>query len=219
MQDIIVVGASGYGREVLQYVKDIARENPDIRPKGLLDDDLNLRASLGGEDVIGDTRTYPIQEQDRFVISVGSPTVRCILAERLTDRGARFITLVHPTAYVSPTARIGTGCIVSPFASVGAHALLEDHILLVMYASVAHDCSIGSYCSLSPHSAVAGGSVIGPKVFFGAYGLVTPMRRVGQESKIAAGAVLYRDMPEQSLAAGNPAKVLPLHAGDSGPDV
>lgn len=206
-----MVGASGYGREVFQYAKDIARQNPDIRPKGMLDDDPSLRASLGGEEIIGDTRTYVIQEHDRFVISAGSPAIRYSLAERLASRGAKFITLVHPNAYISPQARIGTGCIVSPFASVGTNAQLEDHILLVMYASVAHDCIIGSYCSLSPYSAAAGGVVVGPKVFFGSCAVVTPMRRIGQESKIAAGAVVYRDVPEQSLATGNPAKVLPLY--------
>ena len=206
-----MVGASGYGREVFQYVKDIARLSPDIRPKGLLDDDPSLQAGLGGDQIIGDTRTYSIQEHDRFVISAGTPAVRHTLAGRLASRGAKFITLVHPNAYVSPSARIGIGCIVSPFASVGSHAQLEDHILLVMYASVAHDCKIGSYCSLSPYSAAAGGVVVGSKVFFGSHAVVTPMRRIGQESKIAAGAVVYRDVPELSLATGNPAKVLPLY--------
>jgi sugar O-acyltransferase (sialic acid O-acetyltransferase NeuD family) len=211
VKDIIVVGASGYGREVFQYVKDIARQQPDIRPKGLLDDDLSLRSNPGGEEIIGDTTTYSIQEHDRFVISAGIPAVRHTLAERLASRGAQFITLIHPNAYVSPTARIGTGCIVSPFASVGSNAQLDDHILLVMYASVAHDCRIGSYCSLSPYAAAAGGVIVGSKVFFGSYAMVTPTKRIGQESKIAAGAVVYRDVPEQSLATGNPAKVLPLY--------
>jgi sugar O-acyltransferase (sialic acid O-acetyltransferase NeuD family) len=210
VNDIIVVGASGYGREVFQYVKDIAAQRPDIRPKGMLDDDPSLRAEPGGDEIVGDTQTYAIQEDDRFVISAGSPVVRRTLAERLTSRGATFITLVHPTAYVSPTARIGTGCLVSPFASVGSRAEVGDHILLVMYASIAHDCTVGSFCSFSPYSAVAGGSVVGPGVFLGAHALVTPVMHIGRDSKIAAGAVVYRDVPERSLAAGNPAKVLPL---------
>jgi sugar O-acyltransferase (sialic acid O-acetyltransferase NeuD family) len=209
LKDIIVVGASGYGREVYQYVKDATRGDTDIRAKGLLDDDPTLRGQLGGDEIIGDTHTYAIQEHDRFLISAGNPDLRQTLAARLADRGARFFTLIHPIAYVAPTARIGAGCIVSPYASVGSHAELGEHVLLVMYASVAHDCRIGSYCSLSPYSAVAGGGVVGAKVFFGSHALVTPMRHVGEESKIAAGAVVYRDVPERSLATGNPAKVIP----------
>lgn len=210
MNDIVVVGASGYGREVFQYVKDVAQHDSGIRAKGLLDDNTTLRGQLGGDDIIGDTHAYAIQEHDRFVISAGIPDVRQALAERLAGRGATFFTLIHPTAYVAPTARLGVGCIVSPYASVGSNARVEDHVLLVMYASVAHDCRIGIYCSLSPYSAVAGGGIVGAKVFLGSHALVTPMRHVGQDSKIAAGAVVYRDVPERSLATGNPAKVLPI---------
>jgi len=210
VNEIVVVGASGYGREVFQYVKDVAQHDPSIRPKGLLDDDTTLRGQVGGDDIIGDTFTYAIQEHDRFVISAGSPGVRQTLAERLADRGGRFYTVIHPTAYVAHTARIGVGCVVSPYASVGSHAQIEDHVLLVMYASVAHDCRVGRFCSLSPYSAVAGGGVLEAMVFLGAHALVTQMRLVGRESKIAAGAVVYRDVPERSLATGNPARFLPI---------
>jgi sugar O-acyltransferase (sialic acid O-acetyltransferase NeuD family) len=210
LNEIVVVGASGYGREVFQYVKDAAQHDPNIRAKGLLDDDTALRGQVGGHDIIGDTHTYAVQEDDRFVISAGSPLARQTLAERLAGRGGRFFTLIHPTAYVAPTARMGVGCIVSPYASIGSNAHVEDHVLLVMYASVAHDCRVGRFCSLSPYSAVAGGGILETRVFIGSHAFVTPMRNVGRDSKIAAGAVVYRDVPERSLATGNPAKILPL---------
>jgi sugar O-acyltransferase (sialic acid O-acetyltransferase NeuD family) len=210
LNEIVVVGASGYGREVFQYVRDAAQHDPNIRAKGLIDDDTALRGQVGGDDIIGDTHTYEIQEHDRFVISAGSPDVRQTLAQRLAGRGGKFITLIHPTAYVAPTARMGVGCIVSPYASVGSNAQVEDHVLLVMYASIAHDCRVGRFCSLSPYSAVAGGGTLEAMVFLGSHALVTQMRLVGRESKIAAGAVVYRDVPERSLATGNPAKFLPI---------
>ncbi len=211
VKNIIVVGASGHGREVFQYVKDASQHGSEISAKGLLDDDPALRDGIGGDAIIGDTHTYQVQDNDRFLISAGTPDARQTLAERLANRGAEFFTLIHPTAYVAPTARVGAGCIVSPYASVGSYAELDEHVLLVMYASVAHDSRVGRYCSFSPYSAVAGGSTIGPKVLLGAYALVTPLRQVGKESKIAAGSVVYRDVPERSLATGNPAKILPAY--------
>ncbi|MEO8462855.1 MAG: acetyltransferase [Chloroflexota bacterium] len=209
MQNIIVVGASGYGREVFQYVKDAAQHTGEFSAKGLLDDDPRLLDAVGGGAIIGDTHTYQVQGDDRFLISAGAPDLRETLAQRLAKRGAEFFTLIHPTAYVAPTARVGAGCILSPYASVGSYAELDEHVLLVMYASVAHDSRVGRYSSFSPYSAVAGGSTIGRKVFLGAYALVAPLRQVGEESKIAAGSVVYRDVPERSLATGNPAKILP----------
>lgn len=211
MKNIIVVGASGYGREIFQYVKDASQHDGEFRAKGLLDDDLALRDAVGGDAIIGDTHTYQVQDNDRFLISAGVPHVRDTLAQRLASRGAEFFTLIHPTAYVAPTARVGAGCILSPYASVGSYAELDEHVLLVMYASVAHDSRVGRYCSFSPYAAVAGGSIIGPKVFLGPNALVTPLRQVGKESKIAAGSVVYRDVPERSLATGNPARILPAY--------
>ena len=67
--NVIVVGASGFGRELLQYVQDAHGDNPGVRIKGFLDDD---PAKAGGA-IVGDTLTYAIGEEDRFIISLGDP--------------------------------------------------------------------------------------------------------------------------------------------------
>jgi len=204
--NVIVVGASGFGRELLQYVQDAHRNTAGIRIKGFLDDD---PAKAGGG-VVGDTSTYPIAEDDRFVISLGDAGLRRALAERLSRRGARFVSIVHPTAYVAPSARIGDGCIVAPFAHVGAYAQVGDHVLLNVHSSAGHDSRIGPYCVCSPYSVVNGGSELGAGVFLGTHATITPEIRVGAGSRVAAGAAVYRDVPGGSLAAGNPARAFSL---------
>jgi acetyltransferase EpsM len=178
-----------------------------VRAKGLLDDFVSRDDN---PDVIGSTYEYDIQSSDRFILSSGNPNTREELFLRLDRRGAIFTTLVHPLAYVSPSASIGQGCLISPYASVGSSAVLEDHVLLVMYAAVAHDCHIGAFSSFSPFSVANGGSVIGKKVFFGAHAGVAPKGRIGMGSKIAAGAMVYRAVPDRSFAVGNPAKLYPI---------
>jgi sugar O-acyltransferase (sialic acid O-acetyltransferase NeuD family) len=215
--NVVVVGASGFGRELLQYVCDATSRMPGVRVKGFLDDNpaaLQSVAHLTEFGLVGDTHSYSIQQDDRFVVSVGDPGLRRLLAERLARRGARFISIVHPTAYVAPTARIGEGSIVGPLASVGSHAQLAYHTLLNLYSTAGHDARIGDFCVLSPHAVVNGGSTLEDEVFMGTHATVTPNVRVGRRSKIAAGAVVYRDVPEQSLATGNPAKPFPL--GEAG---
>jgi sugar O-acyltransferase (sialic acid O-acetyltransferase NeuD family) len=220
MMDVIIVGASGFGREVLQYVHDAHKNTASMHIKGFLDDDPAALDSVGklmGVRIVGDTRTYTIKEDDRFIISLGDPGLRRTLAERLARRGARFLSIVHPTAYVAPTARIGHGCVISPFASVGSYVQLEDHVLLTLYATAGHDAHIGAFCVLSPYSVANGGSRLDDSVFLGTHAAITPNIRVGAGSKIAAGAVVYRDVPEQSLATGNPAKAFPFdQAASSG---
>jgi len=203
--NVIVVGASGWGMSVLQYVRDTASKCPDITPRGFLDD-----YPISPETVLGSTINYEIQPDDRFIVSVGEPQLRHSIATRLARRGAKFFTLIHPLAYVDPTAKLGEGCIVCPFASVGSHAVLNEHVMLVMYSAVAHDVRVGAYSCLSPYAVASGGSVIGEKVFLGTHAIVTPNKEVGTGSKIASAAVVYRNVPEGTLAAGNPAKVYPL---------
>lgn len=208
--DVVIVGAGGFGREVLQYVRDAFAGDASVRVKGFLDDRPPDLSGFGLDvPVLGDTHGYAPQPGDRFVIAVGLPALRTALAERLAARGARFLTVVHPLAFVAASARLGQGCILAPFATVGAHTVVGDHSVLTFYASVGHDARVGRSCALSPHSVTNGGSVLGDEVFLGAHAVVNPLQRVGDRAKVAAGAVVYRPVPAGTLAAGNPAKARP----------
>jgi sugar O-acyltransferase (sialic acid O-acetyltransferase NeuD family) len=211
MKDIIIVGAGGYGLEILQYVRDASAEYGGFAPKGLLDDDPKLHLLTGSDaPYLGPVDQYPIQDRDAFLISTGDPEIRFQLAARLSRRGAKFFTLVHPRAHVSPSAKLAAGCIISPLATVGSHAVVGEHVLLVAYACIGHDCTIGAYSSFSPYSIATGGSKIGSRVFLGSHSVVTPMGEVGDQCKIASGAIAYRTVPARHFAFGNPAKVLPI---------
>lgn len=97
MKNIIVVGAGGFGRELAEFVLDAAARQSEIRLKGFLDDNPNMKAEIGrflGVEVIGDTHAYAIQENDQFLISLGDPELRKLLSERLAGRGGKFFTLI-----------------------------------------------------------------------------------------------------------------------------
>ena len=210
-RSLIIVGAGGFGREVLQYLRDAMALQGGYAVKGFLDDG---PADLGpfGLDVplLGGTRDHAFTGDDRVLIAVGDPSVRLELAARLEAHGARFVTLVHPLAYVSEAASLGVGCIVAPFATVGAHARIGDHTVLTFYASAGHDTTVGRACGFSPHAVANGGSTLGEGVFLGAYAVVNPLQSVGTGSKVAAGSVVYHPIPPDVLAVGNPAKPRPL---------
>lgn len=207
---IVIVGAGGFGREVLQYVRDAFGTGDDV-VKGFLDDRSVDLASFGlSYPILGDTHSYRPAPGDRLIVAVGEPRVRAEIVDRFDALGAWYATVVHPSAYVSAAARLGHGCIVAPFATIGAHAELGDHSVLTYYASVGHDASVGRYCALSPHSVANGGSRLGDRVLLGAHAVVNPLQTVGDDAKVAAGAVVYRPVPGKTLASGNPAKSRPV---------
>lgn len=211
--DLIIVGAGGFGREVLGYAGDAFAGRPAHRVAGFVDDDPR---ALDGFDlavgVLGGVRDVPISEATRFVIAVGDPAVRRTLAAAVESRGGRLATVVHPSAYIGPGARLGDGCVVCPFAFVGTAATVGANTAINVHVSVGHDVITGANCVLSPYTAISGAVEMEDDVFFGTHATVSPRRRIGRGSKVSAGAVVHRDVPAGSLAVGNPAKSRVLFA-------
>jgi sugar O-acyltransferase (sialic acid O-acetyltransferase NeuD family) len=208
---IILVGAGGLGREVLNYVLDTIRPAPHMRVKGFLDDN---PSALGPDrcdfPILGSILDYSVEPQDRFVMTIGDNVKRAELIRKMEARSARFITIIHPTAYVASNVTVGDGCIVGPFCGIGSGARVGDHVLLTWYSSLAHDSITHSFAVLSPYSTASGGVILEEGVFLGTHAVIHPMIRVGAWSKIASGSVVYRNVPPNRLALGNPAKAAPL---------
>ena len=210
MKDIVIVGAGGFGREVLQYLKDIHGHDP---VKGFLDDHLTeMQPASLDQRILGRISDYVPAADEFFVLAIGNPALRFKLARELSDRGAEFISVIHPQAYIASSAQLGKGCIIAPFATIGANAVLGDQVVMTFYSSVAHDAVVGDASALSPHSVANGGARLGIASFLGTASIVNPTKSVGDCAKVAAGSVVYRDVPPKSLASGNPARARPLLA-------
>jgi len=206
-EEVVIIGAGGFGRELFQY----ARDEGSLVVRGFLDDRSPEQLQLPeGLPLLGSVADYAPAEGELFLLAVGEPAARARVARRLLAQGARFATLIHPRAYVASSATIGAGSVVAPFATVGASAVLGELTQVHFYASVAHDVRVGAFSALSPYSVVNGGGRLGEAVFLGTRATVNPLKEVGDGSKVAAGAVVYQDVPEGSLAAGNPAKARKL---------
>ena len=204
----LIAGAGGFGREILQYLRDLR-----FPLEGFLDDRADALAGFDlGTAVLGRLADFPLRDEHRLVISVGDPAGRRRLGDAAATRGARFLTLVHPTAYVAPNARLGAGCVVCPFAFIGVGAVLGDHVAVNTYASVGHDAQVGDCSVFSPYAVVNGAVVLGEEVFLGTHATVTPGLTVGRSAKITAGAVAVRPVPAYALAVGNPARSRVLYA-------
>jgi sugar O-acyltransferase (sialic acid O-acetyltransferase NeuD family) len=208
-EQVVIVGAGGFGREVLGYIQDATV----AMVLGFVDEN---RHALDGFDVpvgvLGGLDEIAITDDTRFVIAVGDPAARRRLALAVRARGGRLSTVVHPTAHLAAGVRLGDGCVICPFAFAGAAASIGANTVLNTYASVGHDTAVGEHCVLSPYATVNGQSVIGDEVFFGTHATVTPRCHVGQRSKISAGAVVHGDVPAFALAAGTPARARVLYA-------
>lgn len=205
MKNLIIVGAGGFGLEVAAYAEDITRAGKDaLQILGFLDDTKPVGALHAGFPVLGDTNAAPVAEAV-YVLAVGTPEGRAALADKLERKGAQFVSLIHPAAYVSATATLGLGAVLAPFSLIGPATFIGDHALFNVYATAGHEARLGKCCVLSPYASAHGEARLGDKVFIGGHGFVTARVKVGDNAKIAAGAVVYSDVPSGALAIGNPA--------------
>ncbi len=207
MERVLVVGAGGFGRELMQYVTDVLRQGAAGEIGGFLDDNPQaLQGQEGLPPIVGSIAEHVPAAGERFVIGVGEPALRYRIAEQLSARGAEYLTVVHPLAWVAPGVQLGPGCILAPFTFVGPGATLEDHVLLNCYASVGHDGYVERCSVLSPYAVINGEATLEQQVFLGTQATVVAGKTIGAYSKVSAGSVALRDVPKGSLVAGNPAK-------------
>ena len=206
---ILIVGAGGFGREVLQWARDAwPRETAKI--VGFLASDPG-RASRhpSHPPIVGRPDDFVPEPGDAFLLGIGIPVVRRRVGEQLERLGAVFLTLVHPTSIVASTASIGHGSILCPYAIVNDSVVVGPFSLLNYHTSLGHDSKTGEFSVLSPYATLGGSAEIGPDTFLGLHASVGPSVRLGSQTKVSANSAALHDAPAQSLVFGAPGRTVP----------
>jgi len=207
MQKVIVYGASGHGKVVGDIL--LARKDPSFA--GFVDDRGELQGSkVLGLPVLGDG--HWLQREARKIrvavaLGVGDNFARQRLAEKCLAWGTELAILVHPTASVSDSARLGPGTVVMAQATVNPDAKIGTGVIVNTGAIVEHDVVIGDYAHIAPNAAMGGASSLGNYSFLGINAAVRQCVIIGSQSIIGAGAVVVRDIPDHVVAFGIPAQV------------
>ena len=208
MYDIVIVGAGGFGREVYIWTKDSFPDD-QYKIKGFLDDNPKILDNYNMDvGIIEGLDGYEIEKQDRFIFAIGDINVKKRLVTRLKKKGAKFLTLIHPTAIVANTAKIGQGVIICPFVTVSDHVQLGDFVMLNIYSSCGHDAKVGNYCILSPYATLNGFVILEDEVFLGTHSTIISYKKVGYKSKVSANSVVMRDVPPNKIVFGVPGKAI-----------
>jgi sugar O-acyltransferase (sialic acid O-acetyltransferase NeuD family) len=206
--EIVIVGAGGFAREMHCLLPGFLPDE-DYSFKGFLGQDQGTPADTDiSKLILGDPASYQPQPNERFVLAIGNMDARRRTVEALTSKGGEFLTLVHPTAIVAPTAKLAQGTIIYPLAAVSNNAQLQTCVKLNYYASVGHDTTLGKYCLLAPYATVNGFGVLEDQVYMSTHSTVAPQVRIGKESKISANSAAMKDVPSGSLVFGVPGRVV-----------
>jgi len=203
---LFIAGAGGFGRELLDWALDVPPGGRDWEVHGFLDQQAGtLKTSYGNFPIWADAEKREFDKSERVICAIGDPRIKLRCCRSLRQRGARFITLIHPTAVLGSNNRFGEGCILCPNAAISNNVTLGDFVMLNAYSTIGHDSVLGDGCTLSSHADVTGWTVLGEGVFLGSHAVILPHAEVGAYAVVGAGSVVLRKVKEGKSVFGVPA--------------
>jgi sugar O-acyltransferase (sialic acid O-acetyltransferase NeuD family) len=200
---LILVGAGGHARSCIDVIEQEGR----YKIIGLV----GLPHEIGYkhfdyEVIATDSELFDLaKECPNALISLGQieTAIHRVRLHQLTSEvGFQFVTIVSPTAYVSPRAKIGSGTIVMQGAVVKAGAVVGDNCIINSNSLVEHDVRIEDHCHISTGAIVNGGSSIGVGTFIGSGGVVKESVSIGANSLIGMGISVLQDLPSNTKFLG-----------------
>jgi sugar O-acyltransferase (sialic acid O-acetyltransferase NeuD family) len=207
---MLIIGAKGFAKEVLEVLQQLDQlENlcfyddvtTDI-PDKLYDKFPILKTNKEAE-------IYFKEVSNNFTIGIGNPVLRRKLYDKFTSLGGEFTSTVSPFAQVGFFGnQIENGCNIMTGTIITSDIQVMKGTLINLNCTIGHDSIIGNFVELSPGVHISGNCTIGDFTVFGTNATMLPKLTVGKNVIVGAGSVVTKDLPDNCVAVGIPAKII-----------
>lgn len=209
MKDLIIVGASGFGREVAWLVERINKNKPTWNLIGFVDDDKQIQGTeINSIPVLGGCDCLVSYSEAFIVCAVGASKTRKLIIDKIKtlSPNAKFAILIDPSVEMSDFVKIGDGSIICAHTILTVNIEIGNHAILNLDCTVGHDARLSDFVTVYPSVNVSGNTEIGKCCELGTGTQVIQGISIGERTIVGAGSVVVKDLPEKCTAVGCPAK-------------
>ena len=207
MRKIYIVGAGGFGREVLWLLDRINSHKPTWDFVGFIDD--NISGSLAsGYPILGGCEYFGALEDEAWVVvAIGSPRVKKTIVERLQAyHNIRFATLVDPSVLLSGSVTIDEGSIICAGSVLTVDIEIGKHVAINLNCTVGHDAVLQDYATVYPGVHISGNVNVGQCVELGTGSQIIQGKKIENKIVVGAGSVITKDLSKQGTYVGAPVR-------------
>lgn len=208
---IVILGSGSHGIDILECMLEQNRISERYQPLGFLDD-RPAQPTVHGFPVLGGLGEVPgLASEVQFVTAIGSPNSYRSKPALLGSLGIaphRWASVVHPSAWVSPWAEVGRGCVILQQCTLSAGCRLADQVVLLPGCRVSHDTMVDDFNTLATGVILSGFVRVEANCYLGAGSLVRERLTLGRGCLVGMGSVVVKGVAAGERVAGNPARPL-----------
>lgn len=205
---LVIWGSSGHAL----VVADIVRLQDEYEIVGFIDSVNPVHPGatsletpiLGGEEQLATLRQKGIEH---LIFGLGDCRARLKLSDIVRSKGFHLAIAIHPHAVIAQNVAVGPGTVIAAGAVVNPGSRIGENVIINTAASIDHECTIEDGVHISPGVHLAGKVTVGRATWIGIGTTVIDRIRIGTGAVIGAGSVVIRDIPDEVVAFGVPARV------------
>lgn len=217
MRQIVIIGAGGHGREVLDIFEALNGAGAQYDLLGyVVEPAYGAPGTVVNErPILGDFDWFAGRAKDvEAICAVGAPELRRRLVQRAREAGVRFCSIVHPSVVRTRWMTIGEGVVIAAGCVLTNQIRIGDHVHLNAGCSIAHDSVLENFAILAPGVHAAGGVIFEEGCNVGVGVSILPGRRIGRWSVVGGGSAVTADVPPNSTVVGVPGTVVKTRPPD-----
>jgi len=211
MDKIVIIGAGGHARAVLDVIEAIQLSDNSIECIGfVVDREYGEPGTMvNGLPILGDIQWLVAAKRNIYAVcAIGAPHLRYGMIRRVEDAGLKFRSLAHPKAIMTKRITIGEGSIVQAGCVLSNNIVIGRHVYIASTCVVGHDVIIGDFVQVSPGCHIAGYVNVGEGCFMGTGANIVDRIIIDQWSRVGAGSTIIKDVEPNTTVVGCPGKVV-----------